>query len=322
MATTTLPQNLSNPTMTGQIQKRARGHIKRAAKKASREILALFERIPRKRIYADTGVILNSNLPDDHWIYVNQTITYEYQLSAQVLASLSRSIDDILREAYLGTTAENALSDWFMYSVTDDAYEQGTAMAVANLSNISTEYTRSLIDVVTSAAYIDRVALVKARVFENMRGLTEQSRADLADTLARGMAAGLNPREIAKDISTRVGVSESRALRIARTEILGASRRARRAEGEDARTRLGFPIKYLWLSALSPTTRPHHADRNGNTYTAQEIEEFYSHSGNGINCKCSSSEVLVDESGEMLDKKLQERLQAKGDKFFKAHVVK
>lgn len=318
MAEPILPQNLSNPTMTGQIQRRAQGEINRAVSGIKREVLRIFDSVPRQRIDADTGQVVNSSMPDDHWFYVNRNIVYRYELSAKLLSQLSSQIDDVLNLFYIGTESGNALSDWFMYASVNSAYEQGTAAAVTNLAAISPEYTRSLIDVITSPAYLNRIALLRTRVFENMKGLTDQTRSDLADTLARGMQAGQNPRDISKTIRERIDVSKSRAERIARTEINNSHRRARWDEHRDAETRLGIRTRLMHISALLPTTRRTHADRNGNVYTVQEVEDWYAVDANSINCRCSQVSVLVDEEGQPLNKKLQQRLQEKGDRFYAA----
>lgn len=282
-------------------------------------MLALFDAIPRDRVNADTGTVLNSKLPDDHYLYANQNITYEYQLSAQILEQINAEIDAILKRHYLGTELPQPLPDWFMYTAIDDTYSLGTANALANLEAITDQAMPDLITTITQPAYINRVALIRARVFENMKGLTDSMRADISDTMARGMQSGLGPREIAKNLRGRVGVSLSRANRIARTEINVAHRRAGWEQDRDARQRLGIRTGLMHISALLPTTRKTHADRMGNVYTEQEVEEWYSKDANSIQCRCAQISVLLDENGQPTDKKLQERLQERGNKFFAAN---
>jgi len=317
-----LPANLKNPNMTGPIQRRAQGNINRAARNIARRTLEVYNAIPRQRIDADSGVTINSNLADDHYLHVNQTIIYQYQLSAEILKQLSAELDAIIRVEYLGRPFGEPFDNWYMYQAVDSAYEQGTAMEVVNLNNISDDYNRSLFDVLRSDPYRARVALVRARVFESMQGMTGNTRADLADTLARGMAAGEGPRKIAKSIRERVGVSKSRAERIARTEINVAHRSAGRAESKDAQNRLGINLGLLHISALSPTTRVTHARRNGDVFTIQEVENWYLVDANAINCKCSQLSVLLDEKGEPTSTKLIDKLKEKGDKFFAANPRK
>lgn len=313
-----LPRDLSNPSMTAGIQRTAFARIKRHEANIKRQMRELIDSLSYRRVDADTGMVINSTLPDDHWLYANQTITYQYDLSAGVLQQLSERIDAILWQEWMETETTRPPADWWLYQAVDSAYEQGTAAAVTNLAAISDEYVRALATVVSNPAYLDRIAFIRARQFELMRGLTDETRANLADTLARAMQAGESPMSIKKEIQQRVGVSASRAERIARTEINQSHKRARLAEAQDAQERLGIRTKLMWLSALSPTTRRTHAARHGKLYTREEVEEFYSMDGNSVNCKCSFTEVLVDEDGNPLDGgKAMERLQARSQKFLR-----
>lgn len=313
-----LPRDLSNPSMTAGIQRTAIARIRRHETNIKRKMRELVDSLQYRRVDAETGMVINSTLPDDHWLYANQTIVYQFDLSAGLLQQLSERINEILLSEYMETESTRSPADWWLYQAVDSAYEQGTAAAVTNLAAISDEYVRTIASVVTQPAYLDRVAFVRARQFELMRGLTDETRANLADTLARAMQAGENPLAIKKEIQRRVGVSASRAELIARTEINQAHKRARMAESQDAEERLGIKTKLMWLSALSPTTRRNHAARHGRLYTRDEVDAFYSRSGEACNCKCSITETLVDEDGNPLDGgKAMERLQARSKKFLR-----
>ncbi len=310
-----IPSNLKNPVNTGQISRKAIGRIRRGAKLVRQRVMSIYNSVPRERIDAASGIRVNSPLPDDHPLHANQEIIYRYALSADVLTQIRAEIEAILRVAYMGTELPNPLSDWYMYTAVDSSYEQGAAEAVTNLGTISEDYDRSVLQVVTSRAYVDRIALVRSRVFEEMEGLTDSTRSDLATTLARGMESGMGPREIAKNIKHRVKVSQGRADRIARTEIGQAHRRARSAEAKDARDRVGLRVGMLRLSALSPTTRPDHAAEMGTIRSPEENELWYAEGSRAINCKCGDTEILLDEDGNPTDTKLIERLKERRDKF-------
>ncbi|EJO9495211.1 minor capsid protein, partial [Cronobacter sakazakii] len=150
-------------------------------------------------------------------------------------------------------------------------------------------------------AYQSRLILVRAREFEEMKGLSNQIKADLSRVLTDGIGRGLNPREVARNITAQTDIERSRANRIARTEITTALRRARWDEHDQARNDLGLNVMLLHMSALSPTTRRTHALRHGHLYTSDEVREWYSINGNAINCKCTQVTVLVDEKGVPLN---------------------
>ena len=203
-------------------------------------------------------------------------------------------------------------SFWFWQEYVKVAYQRGTAQEYANLANQSVTYSSAYPDVsavLSSTTYRTRLALVRTRVFEEMRGLTAQIKKDMARRLTEGMARGLNPLEIARTLQQETQLPLYRCKRIARTEICTALRTARMDEAEAASEELNLRTMQMHISALSPTTRLSHAQRHGKTYTIDEQREWWSRSPNSINCKCSTITVLVDEDGNILNKRILDRAQ-------------
>jgi len=229
--------------------------------------------------------------------HINETI-YKFELDAVILARINEEIAALI-DSILLEGGEREL--WLFRSYVEPAYVQGSAASYSNLAIQAQAYKLSkptLESLLLSQPYRDRIGLVRARVFEEMRGLTESMRSDLGSTLARGMAAGQNPRVIAKDVEKRVGVSAARARTIARTEITSALKNARLDEDESARINLGIRTMQMQYSALSPTTRAHHAARHATLHTVAEVRDWRSRDANDINCKCSFIAVLVDENNK------------------------
>lgn len=236
----------------------------------------------------------------------NETV-YRFRLDETILANINAEIALLIDTILLEGGMENL---WFLAAYVEPAYRQGTAQSWTNLSVQSELYAASkptLESILLSEPYRRRIGLLKAREFEEMRGLSSRMKTDLGNTLTRGMVAGENPRKIAKDIEARIGVSKSRANLIARTEITNALRQARMAEADDASENLGITSKQMHISAFSPTTRIEHAKRHGKLFTTQEQRAWWSLSKNVCNCKCSTIEVLVDEKGEPLTPSIIER---------------
>ena len=133
---------------------------------------------------------------------------------------------------------------WWLNSNLTQAYKDGTSDVLQSSKNIATveavgpELSRSmrsiqLESIIFSRGFQTRVGLVHARVFEEMKGLSDSTRVDLSSTIARGMIDGIGIRELTKNIKDRVKVSFNRAQRIARTEILNAYRTAGGVESEE-----------------------------------------------------------------------------------------
>ena len=225
---------------------------------------------------------------------------YEFQLNpsilSQILTDASYLVDQILLEG-------GEYNLWF-YAYVQQAATRGTSQSFANLSQQSVAYAaerESLAAILISEPYQRRMAMVNAREFEEMKGLTAQIKTDMARVLTDGIGRGLNPREVSCNLTEQAGIEKGRANRIARTEITTALRRARWDEADEATSLLGLNIKLMHFSALSPTTRQTHALRHAHLYTVDQVREWYATGANAINCKCSQVEILVDEEGNAIN---------------------
>lgn len=230
---------------------------------------------------------------------INERV-YEYQIDAE---ELRRIIRELQRRTGEAPTDE-------VIAAVRQTYQEGTGLAVEALRGLTDEYTRELTAVLQSQPWLRRAALIESRVFETMEGFTGDTGRDLARALSEAVEIGQNPMELKKTIRRRFDVSDSRAERIARSEITQAYRRGRLDESEDARERLGIRTMMVHISALAPTTRADHAARHGNLYTPQEAREWWARDANSINCRCSVTEVLVNEDGQPTTPELVERIRA------------
>ena len=238
-------------------------------------------------------------------LWVNK-YRYEYQIST---GELQRLVEDLLVQ--LGIIP----SDYVVQQVMG-AYEVGTNLAVTNIANISDDYTRNITSVLLSQPYQSRAALVGARVFEEMKGFQGEAGRELSRILYSAVQDGISPLELKKALIDRFGITARRAETIARTEITGALRRGRWDEAQDAQEKLGVRTKLMWISALSPTTRLWHATRHGSVYSIQDVREFYTVSGNAINCRCTQVETLVDQDGNPVNERSVLRLKKQKDQYF------
>lgn len=259
---------------------------------------------------------------------------YEYQLDAQRYNSINLYLQQLLYGELLEDQQGAFSNRWWLNGNITTAYTDGTSDTLQSAKNIavaeivgqqisSTIRNTQLEQIVFSQGFSSRIGLVQARVFEEMKGLSDSTKVDLANTLARSMASGKGIKEATKDVMARVDVSHSRAKRIARTEILNSYRTATSAEtdviNDDVYADSEYEMTMLWWSALSMTTRKNHASRHSLTYSTQEITEFYSVNGNAINCLCSQSPVLANKkTGEILQKPLQKRMRDKKEAYQKA----
>ena len=242
-------------------------------------------------------------------------VYYEFRTLPDVLAQMLDQTA-VLVDAILLEGGPNAL--WFSQQYVVPSYEQGTAQAWTNIGAQSTSYELarpSLQSVLLSDPYQRRLGLLRAREFELMQGLSSTVKSQMAQTLTQGLAQGIGPREIGRRLTAQTGIEQNRAARIARTEIGTALRTARMDEAQAASVQFDLPMKVMHLSALSPTTRATHAARHGHLYAIQDERTWLGSDYNSVSCKCSMTEVLVDEKGEPLAPDIVERARRRGEEW-------
>lgn len=293
-----LPRDLRDPTGVDALERRAMKDFSARIRKAIKAYKAVLEKIPSEPV-------------------VNAR--YAYSIVPQVLKNSLAQADWEINSIFLEGGEESL---WFNKGYLEVAAARGAAQAFANLAQQSPSYAagrESLRQLLASEPYQRRLTLIRMRGFEEMKKLSETVKANMARVLTDGVGRGLNPREVARNLTEQVGLEEFRAHRIARTEITTALRRARWDETQDAEDAFGLRTKEMHLSALSPTTRVSHAARHGKLFTVDECRDWWAKGANGINCKCSTTSVMVDKEGtplvpSIVDRamKAKENMEARG----------
>lgn len=294
-----LPRNYQDPTGADAMERRAMKDFTRRMNKVLRAYKSALERIP-------SALTVNAR--------------YEYQLDPQLLSLILDDVSYLVDQVLL----DGGQNDLWFDEYIDLAAEKGTGQAYANLSQQSPVYAagrESLSAILASEPYQRRMALVHARMFEEMKGLSAEVKRDMARVLTDGVGRGLNPREVSRNLTEQIGIEKRRANRIARTEVTTALRRARWDEAESSMDDLGLNIRLLHFSALSPTTRIKHALRHAHTYTVQAVRDWYAVDANSINCKCGQVEVLVDADGKPLYPNVIEMAKKEFDSHWKKMKV-
>lgn len=287
-----IPGNPRERTGSAGILRRANAEITQRFAGLTRDVLAVFARIPVYQV--------NDKGTDT----VDEVV--HYGATAQVLDQTILDLQAALDRWILDGRQTNYVAWWDVYE--QEAAQLGTAQSAANLANLSPVYAtaRSLETIVFSEPYRLRADLARQRSNEYWTGLTSQARADLAGVIGRAVVDGKNPKAVVKEIAERLDVSRSRARLYAQTDVTGTLREARWAESEAADVELGIRTALLWTSAFLPTTRSWHASRSGQTYTREEVKAFYAVNGNRFRCHCAQTEALLDADGKpILTKYLQ-----------------
>lgn len=290
-----LPLKPADPTGADYLERQAMAALRERVRQCVKSFVEIIDRIP-----SEPAPEVSPNV-----VTINQRYVYlldSYAL-ARYLSDASDAIDQILLEG-------GRESVWFFEAHVYEAYIRGARQEYTNLARQSQAYkagTGRFRDLLNSAPYRRRIALVASRQFEEMQNLGANIKADMSRILTNGIGRGMNPLDVAKQLTDATGMEIGRANRIARTEITTALRRARWDEHDDAMERYGVQTMLMHYSALSRTTRISHAERHGNLYTSEEVRDWYSEGANSINCKCTQISVMVDENGDPLAPSIIER---------------
>ncbi len=298
-----------DPTRQAGNRRRAIADIRKRLKGAQEEVLAIIDDLPYTTRTVNQSMITNRT-------------EYIYELSADRVAS----IDALIRQIVNGwfETAPDERPPRFFFDTYIQTASQSAATESANRIAMLAEqagYSAQVLtalqteNVLMSTPYRRRLQLLYGRAFNEMKGFSGQTGSDLARVLADVVALGRSPREAQRRIRERFSVADSRARRIAHTEINHAYTQTRLEEMKSAREDLDIAVKVIHRSALLPTTRPWHAARHGRLYTIEEQQEFWATGANSIFCYCSASEAVLDGNGIPYDMGLIKRLKKEREGF-------
>ena len=188
----------------------------------------------------------------------------------------------------VGVGIESAWTDVFIL----DSYRRGVIRArsqliVGGFDVPPLSATGGIEASMASLFHIDRVGLLFTRTFNELKGITNAMDQIISRILAQGIADGLNPRTLAKNInhviSGRGGTlairdslgrfisAERRAVILARTEIIRAYSEATLQEFENWKVE-GVRVKAEWITAGDERVCPDCAGLEGSIFTIEEAQ--------------------------------------------------
>jgi SPP1 gp7 family putative phage head morphogenesis protein len=137
----------------------------------------------------------------------------------------------------------------------------------------------------------EKVKLLASRTFTDLKGVTDGMAARISHTLVDGLTKGDNPRVIARELAKNVNISKTRAVVIARTEVIRTH-----AEGQlDAFQRMGVThvgVMAEWLTAEDERVCPKCKSLDG---VVLKVEEASGLLPRHPNCRCAWTPANVGE---------------------------
>lgn len=309
IGTPIVPRNKADPTQSARQVGRMFRDIDERYLMIKRRLKAMFDQRltgRQRETNGERSCLMCNNEGAEPSLYQVNAGTYIYDMTAAQLADLLQVVQTILDDALLDGGSQNL---WALSYVSAE-YERGTLNAFTNLSVQSQAYASqtTLQQLLSSSAYQNQIASAYISTYSDWKGISDTSRADLANVIADAIGRGVNPRETASIVSKRLDVSMGKAKSIAQTEQVGALRQAQWNETDWAADRLGLNTGLLHLSALKPTTRVGHAFWHGKVRTTDDVRAWYAVDGNKYHCYCSQIPVLLNDDGSIFNKGLADKL--------------
>jgi SPP1 gp7 family putative phage head morphogenesis protein len=168
------------------------------------------------------------------------------------------------------------------------AYTKGMARAESELKKAGvltkkpTFFTDSINAQFNLPFHAEKVASIYTRVYRDLEGITEYMDLKISRTLAEGLATGLSPLEMARELADEVDMSIGRARTLARTEVIRAHHMGNIATYEQAGIE-GVTVQAEWLATDDDKVCEFCEDMNGKVFTLEEIAPMIpAHP----NCRC------------------------------------
>lgn len=266
----------------GQRDKRKKftSELVKRLKKAKKRVVARFKTIPKNLV---------PNL-------------LEYQLTPVDQLVMQRDVRAALNEE-TETEEDDVYFFWWFRENIEQPYRIGT---LEQINEINQAIRKKALDgafvqeidpgnYVRSQRYREGLKLVEIDSYNSIKSLSSDTAKQVIQEINAGIRAGENTQEITARIKNRFDVAEGRAKRIVDTEVNKAFNDAKLRVIEDA-NKIGVETKVMHISALLPTTRPHHAARHMKVYTTAQQTAWWNEGVNRINCYCTVRGVVENES--------------------------
>lgn len=221
---------------------------------------------------------------------------FSFQSTAQQLAAFQQWLK---QQVSILLLADGERSWWRKYII--DGFRKGQGRVFDDFKNVdrTTPHYQFLKQAFNNPVSEERVEVLAARVFTELKGVTDAMAQQISRELTDGLTQGMNPKQIAKNINDKVeGIGKNRARMIAQTETIRAH-----AEGQlDELERMGVSHVGVQVefAAAHKGACPICQKLNGKKYTLEKARGVIPVH---VCCRCCfrpvvDSDVLEDDEGE------------------------
>lgn len=190
-------------------------------------------------------------------------------------AAIDAADDEVAR---LVLTLTPALRDWVIRR--ELGHREAFGRNVKNATGVDLQTLVGL------SANPETMESVLARLVNLVRGLSDDTRKNLAETVWRGYTNRTPRTQMAREIRESLKTSRSRAILIARDQTLKLAARLDQERQEEA----GFN-RYIWRHSRKARPRQTHVARNGKVFEWKKPPAD-GHPGFAINCGCKAEAYM------------------------------
>ncbi len=261
---------------------------------------------PNPVSFADNRVpIPNGSLPGHRAFAFNTSQQKVSSFMDWLREQEAKGILQITTIPQVGLPIESAWTDLYI----EDSYKRGIIrgryeMGKAGFPVQPLESTGGISVSMSTPFHVDRVGMLYARTFEELKGITASMDSQISRVLAQGIADGDGPRLLARKLTKTItgplgdlGITDTlgrfipaqrRAQTLARTEIIRAHHQATIQEYENFGVE-GVVVKAEWSTAGDDRVCVECAGLEGRTYELQTIRSMIPLHPN---CRCIALPVL------------------------------
>lgn len=277
-----------DPSKTGAIRDKLRSELKRRFKALRQAVIKL---VADEDAFGLKKVTPTANTRFSFQSTPDQVKAFQSWLKQQFSATVNGLSEQQLWQRYVEEGFKKGQGRAFEDVKRPDKVRADTKEKLSFYEGTKGEFLKSAFGRPES---VDKVKLLAGRAFDELEGISNDMSLRMSRTLTDGLVQGKNPRDIAKDLVDEVDIGETRALTVARTEIIRAH-----AEGQlEAMDQLGVEqvgVAVEWSTAGDDRVCAECEPLEG---VVLKLEEARGMLPRHPNCRCAWIPANVGEDGE------------------------
>lgn len=228
-----------------------------------------------------------------------QKTIYDWEETPQQIGDISAQVA-LEVQAELETLASTPPADWYGAETLIQPATAGTVEATNTINRdlaalvIAGFLVRGLkpqpldpLGMISAPINRRRLDLNILEMYASVKALSDRLSSRLSSNIIKATTSKQTPRQLKREVRSSFERARGEIVRTVDTSVNAAYTDAVIATSETAAEELDVKPRVMHISALTSTTRPHHAARHRLVYTVDDQEAWWNEGANRINCKCS-----------------------------------